>query len=227
MRVLFFVLLATCLLVADAKGKKHKKNEEAKKAKARSGAGRMNGRDSKGERVWHFAESEEECGNYTELYQRLDKPYDLCSEVNVTMNICSTRDTEVMTMEGEDTEETEAAAEPRHHDEEDHDHDMYTPKDEAEWDFKSGTCVFRLHMEEEDSDEESSEANGRKKNKKKGGKKNKKMTKTELKRVQERSKLRKKLKEKKEAKNSPKNSRSRKAHKNKKQIAPAPRTVEA
>jgi len=144
MRVLFFVLLATCLLVADAKGKKHKKNEEAKKAKARSGAGRMNGRDSKGERVWHFAESEEECGNYTELYQRLDKPYDLCSEVNVTMNICSTRDTEVMTMEGEDTEETEAAAEPRHHDEEDHDHDMYTPKDEAEWDFKSGTCVFRL-----------------------------------------------------------------------------------
>merc|ERR1712222_255054 len=203
MRVLFFVLLATCLLVADAKGKKHKKNEEAKKAKARSGAGRMNGRDSKGERVWHFAESEEECGNYTELYQRLDKPYDLCSEVNVTMNICSTRDTEVMTMEGEDTEETEATAEPRHHDEDDH--DMYTPKDGAEWDFKTGTCVFRLHMEEEDSDEESSEANGRKKNKKKGGKKNKKMTKTELKRVQERSKLRKKLKEKKEAKNSPKN----------------------
>jgi len=47
MRVLFFVLLATCLLVADANGKKHKKNREAKKAKARSGAGRMNGRDSK------------------------------------------------------------------------------------------------------------------------------------------------------------------------------------
>ena len=60
------------------------------------------------------------------------------------MNICSTRDTEVMTMEGEDTEETEAAAEPRHHDEEDHDHDIYTPKEEAEWDFKTGTCVFRL-----------------------------------------------------------------------------------
>ena len=49
-----------------------------------------------------------------------------------------------MTMEGEDTEETEAAAEPRHHDEEDHDHDIYTPKEEAEWDFKTGTCVFRL-----------------------------------------------------------------------------------
>merc|ERR1711988_114840 len=120
MRVLFFGLLATCLLVADANGKKHKKNGEAKKAKARSGAGRMNGRDSKGERVWHLAESEEECGNYTELYQRHNKPYDLCSEVNVTMNICSTRDTEVMTKESEESEDTEAAAEPRHHDEDDH-----------------------------------------------------------------------------------------------------------
>ena len=40
-------MLATCLLIADAKGKKHKKNGEAKKAKARAGAGRMNGRDSK------------------------------------------------------------------------------------------------------------------------------------------------------------------------------------
>ena len=40
-------MLATCLLIADAKGKKHKKNGEAKKAKARAGAGRINGRDSK------------------------------------------------------------------------------------------------------------------------------------------------------------------------------------
>ena len=60
------------------------------------------------------------------------------------MNICSTRDTEVMTMESEDSEETEATAEPRHHDEEDHDHEVYTPTEEAEWDFKTGTCVFRL-----------------------------------------------------------------------------------
>merc|ERR1712157_139323 len=127
-----------------------------------------------------------------------------------------------MTMESEDTD---AAAEPRHHDEEDH--DLFQPREEAEWAFKTGTCVFRLHMEEEDSDEESSEASGRKTNKKKGGKKNKKMTKTEMKRVQERSKLRKKLKEKKEAKNThDKRSRSKKVHKNKKQIAPEPRTVE-
>ena len=93
---------------------------------------------------------------------------------------------------------------------------------------KKGVIIhICFSMEEEDSDEESSEANGRKKNKKKGGKKNKKMTKTELKRVQERSKLRKKLKAKKEARNTTKSSRSRKAHKNKKQIAAEPRTVEA
>merc|ERR1712157_365707 len=83
-----------------------------------------------GERVWHLAESEEECGNYTELYQRHDKPYDLCSEVNVTMNICSTRDTDkVMPSEMvEGDKETAAAAEPRHeghdHDDEDHEQDV-------------------------------------------------------------------------------------------------------
>ena len=37
----------------------------------------------KGERVWHLAESEEECGNYSELYQSHEKPYDLCSEVGL------------------------------------------------------------------------------------------------------------------------------------------------
>ena len=60
------------------------------------------------------------------------------------MNICSTRDTEVMTIESEESEDTEAAAEPRHHDEEDHDHDVFNPREDAEWDFKAGTCVFRL-----------------------------------------------------------------------------------
>ena len=68
----------------------------------------------------------------------------ILSKVNVTMNICSTRDTEVMTIESEESEDTEAAAEPRHHDEEDHDHDVFNPREDAEWDFKAGTCVFRL-----------------------------------------------------------------------------------
>ena len=126
---------------------------------------------SQGERVWHLAESEEECGNYSELYQSHEKPYDLCSEVgwkkiidnilqnhksfysskvNVTMNICSTRDTDkVMPSEMvEGDEETAAAAEPRHeghdHNEEDHEHKMYAPREDAEWEFKTGTCVFRL-----------------------------------------------------------------------------------
>ena len=95
-QVLIFVLLATCLLLADAKPRKNKKNEHEKNNKARAGA-----RDSKvftnnkfhiltlnlikmfsqGERVWHLAESEEECGNYSVLYQSHEKPYDLCSEV--------------------------------------------------------------------------------------------------------------------------------------------------
>jgi len=36
----------------------------------------------KGERVWHIAASEEECGDASAtLYQSHDKPYDLCSEV--------------------------------------------------------------------------------------------------------------------------------------------------
>ena len=41
-QVLIFVLLATCLLLADAKSKKNKKNEHEKNNKARAGA-----RDSK------------------------------------------------------------------------------------------------------------------------------------------------------------------------------------
>jgi len=222
MRVLIFVLLATCLLLADAKPRKNKKNEHEKNNKARAGA-----RDSKGERVWHLVESEEECGNYSELYQSHEKPYDLCSEVNLTMNICSTRDTDkVMPSEMVKEDEETDAAEPRHeghdHDEEDHEHKMYAPREDAEWEFKTGTCVFRLHMEKEESSEESSEAGGRKKNKRKGDKKNKKMTKSEMKRMQERSKLRKKLKEKKD--HPEKRSRSRtKVHKNRKQIAAEPR----
>merc|ERR1719480_498560 len=131
-----------------------------------------------------------------------------------------------MAEEAEKADETAAAfAEPRRHEDDDHDHQkMYTPREDAEWEFKTGTCVFRLHMEKEDSDEDSSEeASDRKKNKKKGEKKNKNLTKSEMKRMQERSKLRKKLKEKKE--NPEKRSRSKSmVNKNKKQIAAAPRT---
>ena len=65
------------------------------------------------------------------------------------MNICSTRDTDkVMPSEMVEEDEETAAAEPRHeghhHDEEDHEHKMYTPREDAEWEFKTGTCVFRL-----------------------------------------------------------------------------------
>ena len=65
------------------------------------------------------------------------------------MNICSTRDTDkVMPSEMVEEDEETAAAEPRHeghdHDEEDHEHKMYAPREDAEWEFKTGTCVFRL-----------------------------------------------------------------------------------
>merc|ERR1711862_421637 len=54
------------------------------------------GRD-KGERVWHVAASEEECGDVnTTFHQSHEKPHDLCTEVNVTISVCTTRDTEVL-----------------------------------------------------------------------------------------------------------------------------------
>ena len=127
--------------------------------------------------MWHVAESEEECGNYSDLHQSHQKPYDLCTEVlyiichkmktmtqflfqvNVTLNICSTRDTDKVKVLKEEeemgrTEQTVAIqnpVEPRHEDHEhehDHEHEkqhkMYTPREDAEWEFKTGTCVFRL-----------------------------------------------------------------------------------
>merc|ERR1711892_222408 len=42
-------------------------------------------------RVWHLAQLEEDCGNYTTLHTEA-KPVDLCLEVNTTICICSTRD---------------------------------------------------------------------------------------------------------------------------------------
>merc|ERR1711983_621184 len=163
---------------------------------------------------------EKECGTWQSLRRA------------VVTSVSSTRDTDKVKIEeiADEADETAAAfAEPRHHEDDDHDeghhnHKMYTPREDAEWEFKTGTCVFRLHMEKEDSDEDSSEeASDRKKNKRKGEKKNKKLTKSEMKRMQERSKLRKKIKDKKD--HPEKRSRSKSnVNKNKKQIAAAPRT---
>lgn len=63
----------------------------------------------------------------------------------MTISVCTTRDTEVLKSMEDDAEDV---AEPRHEDGEDHhhDHDVYVPKEDAEWDFKTGTCVFKLRL---------------------------------------------------------------------------------
>ena len=60
--------------------------------------------------------------------------------MNATVSVCATRDTEVVAAVTEATEEADnVEGEPRHLDGE-----MYQPKEDAKWEFKSGTCVFRL-----------------------------------------------------------------------------------
>merc|ERR1712029_1336730 len=136
--------------------------------------GRHEGEHVKVQRVWHVAEGEEQCGDEAaEIHQHDVKPHELCSEVNTTISICVTRDTEV----GEDESEVE-----------------FAPKEGAEWEFRTGTCAFRLIMEYEDEDEERSQIV--KKNKKKRMKKKKKPSKAEKKRMQDRAKMRRKMKAK-------------------------------
>merc|ERR1712029_988769 len=70
--------------------------------------GRHEGEHVKVQRVWHVAEGEEQCGDEAaEIHQHDVKPHELCTEVNTTISICVTRDTEVV----EDGSEVEEAAE--------------------------------------------------------------------------------------------------------------------
>merc|ERR1719154_854719 len=56
------------------------------------GKGGRKGRNMAGsKRVWHEAESEEECGNYTKLMVE-EKPADLCIEKSTKICICATKD---------------------------------------------------------------------------------------------------------------------------------------
>merc|ERR1712029_1131891 len=183
MKTFLVLLLVSCVLVeARSRGRKPgngRKGSMEKQVKQ----GRH---QDKGERVWHVAASQEECGDVnTTFHQSHEKPHDLCTEVNVTISVCTTRDTEVLKSMEDDAEDE---AEPRHEDGEDnyHDHDVYVPKEDAEWDFKTGTCVFKLSMDDEDEDNEKKKVT------------RKKPTKAEKKRQQERSKMRKKLKHKEE-----------------------------
>merc|ERR1711915_791667 len=84
-------------------------------------------RAEKGPRVWHLAvtETETDCGNFTSLY-REEKPSELCTEVNSSLCVCSTRNT--VTRDGETQVE-----------------------DDAEWSFKCGTCELRLVFDEKEN----------------------------------------------------------------------------
>merc|ERR1712130_70613 len=114
MKAILVLLLVTCLLVEAGRPRKY----DNKKQKSKKDSGRkMPRHGDKGERVWHIAASEEECGDASAtLYQSHDKPYDLCSEVNTTINVCTTRDTEMVPATAvdvdEDVDESENEIEP-------------------------------------------------------------------------------------------------------------------
>merc|ERR1712233_174204 len=192
MKVILVLLLATCLLVEAGRPRRGQNNNKKQKSKKDSEKGRkMPKHGDKGERVWHIAASEEECGDASAtLYQSHDKPYDLCSEVNTTINVCTTRDTEMVPATAvdvdEDVDESENEIEARHDMDE-----VYQPKEGAEWDFKTGTCVFRLSMEHEEGEEDHDHEHSRKK---------KKVNKAQKKRMVGRAKLRQKVNQKNESK---------------------------
>merc|ERR1712012_424204 len=175
MKTLLVLLVITALVSANPRNQKHGKKGKGENVKRE---GRHEGEHVKVQRVWHVAESEEQCvDGAAEIHQHDVKPHDLCSEVNTTISICVTRDTEVAE-DGETEEEAEVE---------------FAPKEGAEWEFRTGTCAFRLIMENDDEDEERSQIV--KKNKKKQMKK-KKPSKAEKKRMQGRAKMRRKMKAK-------------------------------
>merc|ERR1712183_865803 len=92
-----------------------------------------NKRQEKGPRVWHLAvtETETDWGNFSSLY-REEKPSELCTEVNSSLCVCSTRNT--VTRDGETQVE-----------------------DDAEWSFKCGTCELRLVFDEKENGEKETE----------------------------------------------------------------------
>merc|ERR1712241_271684 len=213
MKAILVLLLVTCLLVEasrDGKQRRRQNNNKAKKTKTESVRGRHG---DKGERVWHVAASKEECGDASAiLYQSHDKPYDLCNEVNTTINVCTTRDTEMVPTVDvtEEVDESENEIEARHNMDE-----VYQPKEGAEWDFKAGTCVFRLRMEHEEGEEDHDHDHSRKKK----NKKNKKVNKAQKKSMGGRAKLRQKVNQKNEPKQKNNKNNRRNNHE-----SPSPRS---
>merc|ERR1719245_202433 len=176
MKTLLILLVITALVSSNPRNQKHGKKGKGQHVKRE---GRHEGEHVKVQRVWHVAEGEEQCGDEAaEIHQHDVKPHELCSEVNTTISICVTRDTEVV----EDKSEVEEAAEETNEvavdgEAEEESEVEFAPKEGAEWEFRTGTCAFRLIMENDDEDEERSQIV--KKNKKKKKKKPSKAEKNE------------------------------------------------
>merc|ERR1712130_370088 len=207
MKVILVLLLATCLLVEAGRPRRGQNNNKKQKQnrfreRKKNAQTWRQGRKSLAHccfrgGVWDASAT---------LYQSHDKPYDLCSEVNTTINVCTTRDTEMVpatTVDvAEEVDESENEIEARHDMDE-----VYQPKEGAEWDFKTGTCVFRLSMEHEEGEEDHDHEHSRKKK----NKKNKKVNKAQKKRMVGRAKLRQKVNQKNESKQK-NNKNGRKNH---------------
>eukprot|EP00091_Calanus_sinicus_P016968 TRINITY_DN3667_c0_g1_i4.p1 TRINITY_DN3667_c0_g1~~TRINITY_DN3667_c0_g1_i4.p1 ORF type:complete len:155 (-),score=63.44 TRINITY_DN3667_c0_g1_i4:236-700(-) len=123
MKVLVLTVLSLCLLSSEGRkiGKRNGKNAQTTR------------------RVWHMAEAEEGCGNYTELMSE-EKPSELCVEANTTFCICTARENI-----SEDSSLTE----------------------DTEWQFKCGTCDLKWSVEKDETEEESKEGEKKVKKEKK------------------------------------------------------------
>merc|ERR1711970_1432555 len=126
-----FLLALFAVLLVSAEGRKiGKRNGKQGGGKEKSQATR---------RVFHIAETEESCGNYTELLTE-EKPSDLCEEGNTTFCICVTR---------ENISE---------------DHNNIT--EQQTWQFRCGTCQLKWSVDKDEQAEEQEEEKEKKEKKK-------------------------------------------------------------
>merc|ERR1711981_1477627 len=136
MKVFLLALFSALLVSAEGRRRIGKRNGKHAGGKERS--------QQATRRVFHMAETEENCGNYTELYSE-EKPSDLCEEANTTFCICATRENI--------SEENNAVTEQPTH----------------TWQFRCGACELKWSVEKDEEEEDSKE--GEKKVKKENNKK--------------------------------------------------------
>merc|ERR1711913_41195 len=134
MMVFLLALFSALLVSAEGRRKIGKRNGKHAGGKERS--------QQATRRVFHVAETEENCGNYTELYSE-EKPSDLCEEANTTFCICATRENI--------SEENNAVTEQPTH----------------TWQFRCGACELKWSVEKDEEEEDSKEGEKKVKKEKK------------------------------------------------------------